>query len=236
MVDVPFDRVIAIGDIHGCVFALDALVDALAPGPRDVVVSLGDYVDTGGHTRQVIDTLLQLSARCRLVTLMGNHEEMLLAAIDSEEVRESWLLAGGVSTLNSYWLGADVSAIPQEHLQFIRSGVDSFETDDCAFVHANYDPQLPFSRQPGYLLRWSLLDRADAKPHVSGKRVVVGHTEQRQGEILDLGFAACIDTYCYGTGWLTALDVTEGLVWQANRWGVLRDSVPLSVGRPNLPW
>ena len=55
-----------------------------------------------------------------------------------------------------------------------------------------------------------------------GKTAIVGHTPQGTGEILDLGYLICIDTYCVGGGWLTALDVESGRVWQANREGRLR--------------
>ena len=60
------------------------------------------------------------------------------------------------------------------------------------------------------------------RPHHSGKTVIVGHTEQRDGEILDLGFAICIDTACWKHGWLTALEVRTRQIWQASRWGNLR--------------
>src|SRR4051812_9682650 len=69
-------RTIAIGDIHGCDAALAALVAAIAPQPNDTLVVLGDFVDRGPNTRGVIDQLIELSQRCRLVTLLGNHEEM----------------------------------------------------------------------------------------------------------------------------------------------------------------
>jgi serine/threonine protein phosphatase 1 len=59
-------------------------------------------------------------------------------------------------------------------------------------------------------------------PHQSGKKAVVGHTPQISGDILDLGHLVCIDTYCYGDGWLTALDVDSGEVFQTNRDGQVR--------------
>jgi serine/threonine protein phosphatase 1 len=61
------------------------------------------------------------------------------------------------------------------------------------------------------------------QPHFSGKPMTVGHTEQRDGELLDLGFATCIDTACWRYGWLTALDRTLNTIWQASRWGVVRE-------------
>ena len=79
--------------------------------------------------------------------------------------------------------------------------------------------------QPAHELRWGLFEPDTMQPHVSGTRVLVGHTEQVEGEILDLGFATCIDTACWRYGWLTAMDVATNQLWQASRWGVLREQV-----------
>jgi hypothetical protein len=70
-------RTIAIGDIHGCRDALAALIDAIGPGPDDTLVTLGDHIDRGPDSRGVIDQLLALASRCRLVPLLGDHEEMV---------------------------------------------------------------------------------------------------------------------------------------------------------------
>ena len=121
-------RVIAIGDVHGCVHALDALLDAIAPRGDDCIVQLGDFIDSGRDTRDVIDTLLALQSNCRLVTLMGNHEEMLLGALENDRLRDTWLMCGGVDTLNSYRFGAGIDVLPDAHLALIRSGLDYFET------------------------------------------------------------------------------------------------------------
>jgi hypothetical protein len=84
--------------------------------------------------------------------------------------------------------------------------------------------KLPMDQQPEFSLRWELFDHEKQQPHVSGKLVVVGHTEQKNAEIFDLGFAMCIDTVCCKYGWLTAIDVLTLQTWQANRWGMPRDS------------
>jgi serine/threonine protein phosphatase 1 len=76
--------------------------------------------------------------------------------------------------------------------------------------------------QAGAALRWESLRYSAPGPHASGKVVVVGHTSQKGGEVLDLGHLICIDTCCYGGGWLTALDVRTGEVWQADRNGERR--------------
>jgi len=224
-------RVIAVGDIHGCVHALDAILDAIDPRGDDCIVQLGDIIDFGRDTGEVIDRLLAVQATCRLVTLMGNHEEMLLGALESDGLRDTWLMCGGIETLNSYRFGAGIEVLPDAHLAFLRGGLDYFETATHAFLHANYDADVPFSRQPPYMLRWALLDPPGPGPHCSGKSVVVGHTEQQSGEIFDLGYVRCIDTACHRDGWLTALDVTSGQVWQASRWGVLRKARPTDRAR-----
>jgi serine/threonine protein phosphatase 1 len=59
-------------------------------------------------------------------------------------------------------------------------------------------------------------------PHDNGKQAIVGHTSQKNGEVLDVGHLVCIDTYCWGGGWLTALDASSGQIWQANQQGQLR--------------
>ena len=108
-------RLIAIGDIHGCVHALDTLLDAIEPAPEDEFVFLGDLIDQGRDSCQVLDRLLELKSRSRVVIIQGNHEEMLYAARENEQALRYWENCGGVSTLNSYSFGAGLSAIPQRH-------------------------------------------------------------------------------------------------------------------------
>lgn len=221
---------IAIGDIHGCVNALDGLLDAIQPTHDDCLVVLGDFIDQGYESRLVIERLLELQGRCELVCLLGNHEEMLLAALTSTDALRYWETCGGAFTLSSYRLGATIDVIPDEHLHFIRSCRDYFETERHIFVHANCDPDLPLPAQPAYTLRWEILTRDSAHCHQSGKTVICGHTEQSDGEVLDLGCFRCIDTACWRYGWLTALDVVSGRVWQATRFGQLRKASERPVG------
>ncbi len=221
-------RTIAVGDIHGCAAALTALVEAIRPGPADTLVTLGDYIDRGPDSRGVLDQLIALAGRCRLVPLLGNHEEMLVAAVREPGALRGWLACGGVAALRSYgWAPGGprrglADWIPEAHWQFLARCQTFHETDTHLFVHAGYVPELPLAEQPGEALRWRVTDRETARPHGSGKTVVVGHTPQRSGEVLDLGFLVCIDTNCHRGGWLTALEVTTGQVWQADQQGRLR--------------
>src|SRR3954470_13748102 len=95
-------RTIAIGDVHGCADALAALLDAVAPDPADTVVMLGDYVDRGPDSRRVLDRLVALAGRCKLVPLLGNHDELLLDALADLDALPRWLKLGGTDTLRSY--------------------------------------------------------------------------------------------------------------------------------------
>lgn len=213
-------RTIAIGDIHGCADALAALLQAVGPRADDCLVVLGDYVDRGPDSRSVIDQLLALRTRCRLVVLLGNHELMMLRGLNDDEDQDFWLDYGGQATLNSY--GGRVAAIPAAHVEFLAGGVPFFETERYFFVHANYVPDLPLDDQPESMLLWTHLHRSRPAPHCSGKIAVVGHTPQATGEILDLGHLVCIDTCCFGGGWLTALEVDTRRIWQVDGLGRLR--------------
>lgn len=213
-------RTIAIGDIHGCAKALAALIDVIDPAEDDVIVPLGDYVDRGLDSRAVVDLLIDLVDRCQLIPLLGNHEAMMLEAIDSPKVREFWYRAGGNTTIDSY--GGSLEDVPFDHLVFLRGLKRYHETNSHLFVHANYDEALSLEQQPDRLLLWEHVVHTMPGRHRSGKTAIVGHTPQGTGEILDMGHLICIDTYCFGGGWLTALDAESGHVWQANRFGELR--------------
>jgi serine/threonine protein phosphatase 1 len=215
-------RTIAIGDIHGCSAALDALLEAIRPRPEDTIVTLGDYINRGPDSRGVLDRLIKLNRRCRLVPLLGNHDQMLLD-IRSGKYPVFWLLdMGGTTTLDSYGPGRDLDLIPDKHYKFLKGCRDFHESDTHIFVHANYFPDIPMVEQHVGMLRWESLRATTPGRHDSGKTAIVGHTSQKNGEILDLGHLRCIDTYCYGGGWLTALDVNTEEIWQADREGSMR--------------
>lgn len=215
-------RIIAIGDIHGCSRALATLLEAVDPQAEDVLVLLGDYVDRGPDSRGVLDQLIALDQRCHSYPLLGNHEEILLSVVAEGASPELWLRYGGAATLDSYGFDGDLGVIPEEHIAFLRGCRDYFETESHFFVHANYLAQVPLSRQPAKTTRWTTLREIIPGPHCSGKTAVVGHTSDETGEVFSLGHLICIDTFCYGGGWLTALDVTSGQTWAANEQGQLR--------------
>jgi serine/threonine protein phosphatase 1 len=191
-------RVYAIGDPHGCAARLAALqaqiaADAAArPVAEVLLVHLGDYVDRGPDSAGV---LALLRGACpvpgaRVVSLAGNHEQLMLAALDPQaeaEVVELWLDNGGAATLESY--GADPrdprswAAVPQGDLDLLRGLPGSFGLGGYLFTHAGVRPDVPLDRQDPMDLAWI------REPFLSwrgglGAVVVHGHTPSRAPEVL----------------------------------------------------
>jgi serine/threonine protein phosphatase 1 len=212
------NRTFAIGDIHGCAKALRTLIDAIDPRPEDTVVVLGDVIDWGPDSRDCVGQLIDLSTRCNLVLIRGNHEEMLFAALESEAALRSWLDHGGEETLRSYPYRGGDEFIDPDHVRFLRANArDFFETDEFIFVQASYDPHKPMAEQSNTTLQWEFVVPEKMRPHYSGKTVIAGHTPQTDGVPLDLGFLRVIDTDCSRGGWLTALELQSGELIQANQ-------------------
>ena len=215
-------RLLAIGDIHGCLTALEVLLKEVRPGPEDTVVTLGDYVDRGPDSKGVIDRLLALAKETKLVPLLGNHDQMFLQVLAGDDQRlEAWLGVGGVETLASY-NGGD--GVPAEHHRFLAQDCRLWfepEGEGVFFVHGTASPVLPLAEQPEEWLLWRRIHEARTL-HCSGRIMVCGHTAQRSGLPLVLPHALCIDTWVFGEGWLTCFDVHAGTFIQANQAGEVR--------------
>lgn len=216
-------RILAIGDIHGCSIALDRLLSVVKIQPEDRIITLGDYVAHGLDSKGVIDRLITLYQTGQLVALRGNHEQIMLNSRQDGKIL-AWLQMGGKATLSSYSSSEKINLldIPDSHWDFLANKcVNWYETDKHLFVHADVDPNLPLAEQQEFILFWGLNDCPS--PHFSGKTIVYGHQSLESGLPLNLGYAICIDTWAYQTGWLTCLDVNSGKVWQANQIGEVRE-------------
>ncbi len=217
-------QVFAIGDIHGCYEALCALMNCLPLHQGDQVVTLGDYIDRGRHSRDVLQWLIEFEKTGILIPLLGNHELMMLRARESEAERTQWLLFGGERTLQSYRdykRTADFDSIPQAHWDFLERCRLYYEIETHFFVHAFADPKIPLDQQAESIL---LHERfRTPEPHISGKHMICGHTPQDTGRPAATLHGTCIDTTAYAPGgWLTALEVQTGVYWQANEAGETR--------------
>lgn len=222
-------RRFVIGDVHGCAKALRTVIETINPTTEDKLIFLGDYIDRGPDSRNVIEQVIDLQSRCRVVALSGNHELMMMAIINRGAEDTIWLVNGGRATITSY--GGCLSKIPDSHLRFFAQLLPHYETDDTICVHAGYNPMLPMDEQSESVTHWGHLPPLLPLPHLTGKRVFVGHTPQPSGNILDKGHLVCIDTYCFGSGYLTAYDLDSNQLIQVNHHGHLRREPSLAIAK-----
>jgi serine/threonine protein phosphatase 1 len=225
-------RAYAVGDIHGRLDLLDALLrrveeDIAARPPRKTyIVFLGDLVDRGPDSAGVVERLRTWRPRHgKPVFLGGNHEEVLLRILGGDaSILPDWLKFGGAECARSYGIDVDAlrrmeddeaiaairAGVPRAHREFLEHFADTFAFGDYLFVHAGIRPGLAIEDQDPRDLRW-IRDPflSDAKEH--GFIVVHGHTivpevDERPNRI-------AIDTGAYHSGVLTALGVEEAERW-----------------------
>ena len=220
----PGDCIYAIGDIHGRADLLAGLllrIEEHAAGhasPR--LVFLGDYVDRGEQSREVLEICLatQRSPRFETVFLRGNHEDALLRFLERPEEGGDWLSFGGLATLMSYGVPgvapsmaparlAEVAErfrarLPAGHLDFLENLELSWQSGGTLFCHAGVSPDLAAEDQAESTLLWGDPEFR-ARPWRDGLRVVHGHYVTSEPEVLPHRIG--IDTGAYFSGRLTAL-------------------------------
>lgn len=226
----------AIGDVHGRFDLLAPLVRAVAEDatsstepPR--LVLMGDYVDRGERSREVLDYALDLvgddpgTTDGDVVMLRGNHEEMLLGFLaDPVEAGPRWLRNGGLQTLLSYGVGGaftanDPDALAQAASALRRAMGETAEKlaalprcaryGDVFFAHAGADPALPVAAQPERALVWGAPQFRHA-PRQDGIWVVHGHYVVDEADAAHGRIA--VDTGAYFSGRLTAARLRDGEV------------------------
>jgi len=198
-------RIFAIGDVHGCLEALEALLDRLPiKWGEDLVIFLGDYIDRGPSPRKVIERVRNLVKAYpdRVIALSGNHEWMFKRYLKGIE-REVFLYNGGETTLRDYFEGGKLK-IPEEDLHFLDTLPLYYETEEFLFVHAGIRPEIPLEQQDEEDLLW-IREGFYYYPGRFPKTVVFGHTPFP--EPLDLPDRIGIDTGCVYGGKLTAVEL-----------------------------
>jgi serine/threonine protein phosphatase 1 len=227
-------RLLVVGDIHGCLQELDALLAGLDLAAGDAIVFLGDYVDRGPQVRGVVDRLLPLAAdpTIRSVFLRGNHEDMLLGYLGRDgHYGEAFLANGGDTTMRSYGVVGRPSpsrfeaALPPPHLAFLMATELMHEEGDYVMAHAGIRPDYPLHQQLPTDLLW-IRDDFIAQPHRLGKTVVFGHTPSRE-VLVDLPHKIGIDTGCVYGGMLTALELPRLIAHAVRHGGSRMQSRPL---------
>lgn len=222
----PSVRIAAIGDLHGRIDLLQRvglLLDRFATDSRRrlIEIYLGDYLDRGPNPRAVIDYLIDRSTKTdrQVICLAGNHETMLMDALEDDEQFRAWLQLGGETTLRSYGIPfgnkrgdtaiarhALAAALPASHRRFLASLPTQYAHGGFFFTHAGVKPGVPLDRQKTRDLLWI------REPFLStsvgfGATVVHGHTPSAR-PVFRLNRIG-IDTGAYQTGLLTCLLVTS---------------------------
>lgn len=219
-------RIYAIGDIHGAIEPLETLLDRIAEDRANVssdrvqLVFLGDYIDRGPASRQVVERLMGMAGG-GVVMLCGNHEEMLVSLHRGDRRYASpFHRNGGRATLLSYGVDPDdydawtldeltdriPDIVPRSHIDFMADLPTHYRCGDFFFVHAGIRPGVPLDRQDRSDLLW-IRERFSASDEVHEAIIVHGHeivdaVEEKFNRI-------AVDTGAYSTGRLSAL-VLEG--------------------------
>lgn len=193
---------------------MEALLDRLAPFRDRQFVFVGDYIDRGPDSKKVVDRLLELQEEVDCIFLRGNHEQMLLDALNSGN-RSLWVMNGGRTTLESYNIRDLSSGFPEDHLRFYKNTRLYYNTDDYFFVHAGVSPAktIEESIDSNSGVQEFLWERShlDAIETAWEKKVVFGHTPRPRPLQKDRMIG--IDTGCVfkkrGFGKLTAVKLPE---------------------------
>lgn len=217
----PGARLFAIGDIHGRLDLLDALLARLddegAREPGGQLIFLGDYIDRGPAIKEVVERLVAVrTERPASMFLLGNHEQVLAEFIASPERRADWLDWGGEETAASYGVPrpeqktpralADALSqlMPPSHRAFLAQLAPSATLGDYFFAHAGVRPGVPLDLQSIDDLLWIRDAFHNARPDQRPDKVVVhGHHPVRKP--LDLGWRIAVDTGAVYGGKLTAV-------------------------------
>ncbi|HVY51330.1 MAG TPA: metallophosphoesterase family protein [Devosia sp.] len=213
--------VYAIGDVHGCIDQLRQIERVIADDARSLegekwIVTIGDHIDRGPASREVIDHLMgPAPAGLRRFALMGNHEAMMLDFLNDPVAHGYWLEEGGIQTLASYGIAlrdherasmrAALDLLPAAHRAFIESLPVMLALPGWLFVHAGIRPGVPLADQTDEDLVW-IRGPFLTSQLTGGLRIVHGHTPGP--DVVVTPHRIDVDTHCFHSGILSAVRVT----------------------------
>ncbi|HET6559796.1 MAG TPA: metallophosphoesterase family protein [Prolixibacteraceae bacterium] len=210
------NRLFAIGDIHGCFDAFKELIEQkIQLTPDDKLILLGDYIDRGPKSKEVIDYIIELKAKGFDITpLSGNHEQMLLDAWQVEAMVNIWMLNGGAETLKSFGIKG-ASSLEPYYIEFFKSLKLYAEYENYLFVHAGFNDELEHPFEDTYHMIWTCRKKY-THPLLKDKIVVHGHCTisaatcheriQNNDRVINLD-TGCVYASYKGYGRLTALEL-----------------------------
>jgi serine/threonine protein phosphatase 1 len=210
------ERLFAIGDIHGCIDQLRELVESvIGIRKQDRIVFLGDYIDRGNKSREVVDYIMNLQHNgYAVIPLIGNHEWMLLEAYEEDNRLINWIFNGGSSTLDSFGIKA-LKELSREYIDFFNSLRYYYIFENYIFVHAGFNDNISDTFNDYYDMIWTRRE-SYSNPVFKDKIIIHGHTpvtvEICRKMIDEKNRVINIDTGCVysditGYGHLTAVEL-----------------------------
>ncbi|MGF1513466.1 MAG: metallophosphoesterase family protein [Elainellaceae cyanobacterium] len=225
-------RQIIIGDVHGQYDGLIRLLNAVSPTSDDHVYFLGDLIDRGPKSAQVLALVRQQG----YISLLGNHEQMLLDAFPNGKASSSslaaWLYSGGQATLDSF---NSVYELLRQ-LSWIQSWPTYLDLGEVWLVHAGVNPDVRLEEQTKQDLCWIRQKfHSTRRPYFRDKLIITGHTitftlpDIVPGALVRGAGWLDIDTGAYHprSGWLTGVDITHQQVYQVNIYTKAERCLPL---------
>ena len=216
------DRRIFIGDVHGQYAGLMHLLDLIGPREQDRLYFLGDLIDRGPESAQVVDFVIREGHAC----LLGNHEDMMLKALcgtDTDSSTLHWALNGGDTTWKNYRNGDAEKLKP--HLLWMQTLPTFLDLGDLFLVHAGVHPEVPLEKQNFQEFFWVRDEHLYCRtPYFPHKLIINGHTPTftlpgvKTGKLAAGSGWLNIDTgACHvKSGWLTGVDIANNAVYQVN--------------------
>lgn len=199
-------RLIGISDIHGEYEKLCRVLEKVSPQKEDTIVFMGDYIDRGAKSREVVDKIIEMQNVCSCVYLIGSHEYALLHASTDEYYHYLFWNYGGDRTADSYGGFDNIFKI---HGDFFKNLKFYYLTDKYLFVHAGINPKYSLEEQDEVDMVYIRRNFYEHK-HNLPQKIIFGHTEFDTPQIQD--DKICIDTGCgkYKTAPLTAIICENG--------------------------
>jgi len=197
-------RLFAIGDIHGCYDSLRELIEhKIVIRKSDKLIFLGDYIDRGHKSRDVIDYIIGLQEKNYDVTaLIGNHESMLLETLVNEGFLPEWNRNGGSATLKSFGIRS-LKQLDKSYIDFFKGLQYYCLIDNFLFIHAGFNDYLSDPFEDKYPMIWSRRENY-TNPVLKDKIIIHGHTPVMEltcrQEIQNKNQVINIDTGCVYAG------------------------------------
>ena len=226
-------NIFAIGDIHGCLNELVSIHQKILSYEKykkeeDLIIYLGDYIDRGPKSKQVVDEIIEFKNKgFKTYFLMGNHDEMMIDfLLNKINNLKNWLNFGADQTFRSYDIeivefikdGFDdyiidklrkvlIEKLGNDHINFFTNLKLKFSVAQYMFVHAGIDPKKKLENQTKQDYLWSRSDSFFNKDFKAEKIIIHGHTPEK--DIIDLPGRINVDTGCYFSGKLSCVCLSD---------------------------